>query len=75
MGMFIWAKVADKVEDTHTLIDDLLHNARVFITPGDVFGSNGKRFIRISLCSDEKIYDKAIANIKLWQDRKLRLAL
>ena len=73
VGLFIWAKVADKVGDTHVLIDDLLHNARVFITPGDVFGSNGKRFIRISLCSDEKIYDKASANIKKWQDRKLQL--
>ena len=75
VGMFVWAKVSDKVADTHELIDDLLHNAQVFITPGEVFGSNGKRFIRLSLCSDEKIYDKAIANIKIWQDRKLQLAL
>ncbi len=74
VGMFIWAKVSDKVTDTHELIDDLLHNAQVFITPGEVFGSNGKRFIRLSLCSDEKIYDKAMVNIKEWQHRKLQLA-
>jgi LL-diaminopimelate aminotransferase len=73
VGMFIWAKVADQVKDTRVLVDDLLHNAQVFITPGEVFGSNGSRFIRLSLCSDEKIYDKAMANIKAWQERKLQL--
>ena len=72
--MFIWAKVSDKVDNPRELIDDLLHNAHVFITPGEVFGSNGDRFIRLSLCSEEKIYDKAIANIEAWKERKLQLA-
>ena len=74
VGMFIWAKVSDKVDNPRELIDDLLHNAHVFITPGEVFGSNGDRFIRLSLCSEEKIYDKAIANIEAWKERKLQLA-
>jgi LL-diaminopimelate aminotransferase len=74
VGMFIWAKVADEIENTRELIDDLLHNAQVFITPGEVFGTNGNRFVRLSLCSDEKVYDRAMANIKVWQERKLQLA-
>ena len=42
VGMFVWARVSDSVADARELIDDLLHNAHVFITPGEVFGSNGK---------------------------------
>jgi len=73
VGMFVWAKVPKDIIDTHELIDDLLHNAYVFITPGEVFGSNGQRYIRLSLCSDEKIFVKAIDRIKAWQERKLQL--
>jgi len=74
VGLFVWAKVPATIADTRELIDDLLHNAGVFITPGEVFGSNGKRYIRLSLCSNKNIYDQAITNIKEWQDRKLQLA-
>ena len=73
VGMFIWAKVPDKIMDTHELIDDLLHNAHVFITPGEVFGSNGKRFVRLSLCSDEKTFKLALEQIRKWQKAKLQL--
>ena len=73
VGMFIWAKLPKSIKDSHELIDDLLHNAHVFITPGEVFGSNGKRYIRLSLCSDEKVFVKAIERIKAWQERKLQL--
>ncbi len=73
VGMFVWAKVPSHIVNTHELVDDLLKNAQVFITPGEVFGSNGKRYIRLSLCSDEKIFDKALKSIKSWQEKKLRL--
>ena len=73
VGMFVWAKVPKTIRDTHELIDDLLQNAHVFITPGEVFGSNGQRYIRLSLCSDEKVFVKAIDRIKAWQERKLQL--
>ena len=74
VGMFVWAKVPEGIRDTHELIDDLLHNAHVFITPGEVFGSNGLSYIRLSLCSDEEVFVKAISRIKAWQERKLQLA-
>jgi len=73
VGMFVWAKVPAQIRDTHLLIDDLLYNAHVFITPGEVFGTNGKRYIRLSLCSDEKVFEKALKRIKSWQEKKLRL--
>jgi len=73
VGMFIWAKVPPGILDTHELIDDLLHNAHVFITPGEVFGSNGLRYIRLSLCSDKETFEKALERITEWQEKKLQL--
>ena len=73
VGMFVWARVPDEIEDTHELIDDLLQNAHVFITPGEIFGSNGRRFIRLSLCSDEETFETALQRIIEWQEAKLQL--
>lgn len=73
VGMFVWARVPESIESTHELIDDLLQNAHVFITPGEIFGSNGERFIRLSLCSDEETFETALQRIKEWQEAKLQL--
>lgn len=58
VGMFLWGKIPDRYSDCEELTEKVLHEARVFITPGFIFGSNGKRYIRISLCAkDEKIQE------------------
>lgn len=62
-GMFIWAKVPEGVSGKD-LTDNILYNAKVFITPGLIFGSNGEQFIRISLCSNEQMLKEAISRIK-----------
>ena len=55
-GMFLWGRIPDSIADVEDLTEKVLHEARVFITPGFIFGSNGKRYIRISLCAkDEKM--------------------
>ncbi len=51
VGLFVWGKLKDEAPDSEAVVNDLLHNARVFITPGSIFGSNGACFIRISLGS------------------------
>lgn len=51
VGLFVWAKIPDYEKGSEELINDLLYNAGVFITPGFIFGSNGNRYIRISLGS------------------------
>lgn len=66
VGMFRWAQVPDEVPDVMSYVDELLHGARVFIVPGQVFGSNGKRYIRISLCSDLAILEQARMRISQW---------
>ncbi len=53
-GMFLWAKVPEKYKNGAELADKILYQARVFITPGMVFGSEGENFIRISLCATEE---------------------
>ena len=56
VGMFLWGKIPDCYADAEQLTERVLHEARVFITPGFIFGTNGSRYIRISLCAkDEKI--------------------
>ena len=51
VGLFVWAKIPDYEIGSEELINDILYNAGVFITPGFIFGSNGNRYIRISLGS------------------------
>ncbi len=49
VGLFVWGKLPDEVEGSESFTNELLYHARVFITPGFIFGSNGERFVRISL--------------------------
>lgn len=63
-GMFLWGRIPDKYNDVEELTERVLHKARVFITPGFIFGSNGKRYIRISLCAKEDKFAEALERIK-----------
>lgn len=53
-GLFVWGRIPDNIPDCETFIEDILQNSHVFITPGLIFGENGRRYIRISLCATEK---------------------
>ncbi len=64
-GMFLWGKISDKYTDAEQLTEHILHEARVFITPGIIFGSNGKRYIRISLCASEEKLKEALHRISV----------
>lgn len=64
VGMFLWGKVPESCASTEQLVDDILYKARVFITPGFIFGSNGNRYIRISLCAKEEKLEEALLRIK-----------
>ena len=63
-GMFLWGRIPDRYADVEELTEHVLHKARVFITPGFIFGSNGQRYIRISLCAKEDKMREALARIK-----------
>ena len=51
VGFFVWAKIPDNEKSSKDLVNDLLYKARVFVTPGFIYGSNGDRYIRMSLGS------------------------
>lgn len=63
VGMFLWGKIPEKYKNAEELTERILHEARVFITPGFIFGSNGERYIRISLCAKEEKLEEALERI------------
>ncbi|TLX78429.1 aminotransferase class I/II-fold pyridoxal phosphate-dependent enzyme [Labilibacter sediminis] len=63
-GMFIWAKIPNEIESSIQLSDKILNKTHVFITPGSIFGKQGDRYIRISLCSKQEILKESINRIK-----------
>ena len=63
-GLFVWAKIPSTYKDGYVLSDEVLYKSNVFITPGSIFGSAGKKYIRISLCSPEEKFEEAIQRIK-----------
>ena len=62
-GMFIWARINEKEDNCYTLVDKVLYNSNVFITPGGIFGSAGNNYIRVSLCAPETKFEEAINRI------------
>ena len=64
VGMFLWGKIPASCKDVEELTEKVLHEARVFITPGFIFGSNGARYIRISLCCKDAKLAEALERIK-----------
>lgn len=65
VGMFLWGRIPDGYANAEELTEQVLHKARVFITPGFIFGSNGNRYIRISLCANEEKMREALERVKL----------
>lgn len=70
VGLFVWGKMDDSIESSEKFVDELLHEARVFITPGFIFGSNGERYVRISLGSDVEKIKEAYSRIEKYLENK-----
>ena len=63
-GLFLWGRIPENIASSEVLADKVLYDARVFITPGFVFGSNGVKYIRISLCATEENMRRALDRIR-----------
>jgi aspartate/methionine/tyrosine aminotransferase len=63
-GMFIWAKIPAYAADAESFSGEILRQTGVFLSPGHIFGSNGERFLRISLCANLDTLSKALE--KVW---------
>ena len=63
VGMFLWGKIPEKYVDAEQLTECVLHEAHVFIAPGFIFGSNGRRYVRLSLCAKDEQMKEAYDRI------------
>ena len=64
VGLFLLCKLPESVESAEALSDKVLHEARVFVTPGFIFGKNTERFDRISLCADKNKLQEALNRLE-----------
>ena len=64
VGMFLWGRIPDGYADAEELTERVLREARVFITPGFIFGENGRRYVRISLCAKDNRMAEALRRIR-----------
>lgn len=70
-GLFLWGRIPETAASSEALADEILYGARVFITPGFIFGSNGDRYIRISLCATEDKMREALDRINQFNKSKV----
>jgi len=63
-GLFLWGRIPDTCADAGSLADKVLYEADVFITPGFIFGSQGDRYVRLSLCCTETNLNIALNRIQ-----------
>lgn len=64
VGLFVWAKIPDTYESAEAFSEKILQQSKVFITPGSIFGTNGNRYLRISLTSPVDVFAQALERIK-----------
>jgi len=61
-GLFVWGKLP-KEKDALDFTDKLLSDKYIFITPGNIFGTNGEGYIRVSLCVPEAKLNEALQRL------------
>ena len=64
VGMFLWGRIPDSEAGSEALANEVLYGANVFLTPGFIFGSQGERYIRISLCCKNEKLEEALHRIQ-----------
>lgn len=67
VGLFVWGRLPEEVTSCEEFVEDILNKTHVFLTPGFIFGSNGDRFIRISLCATEERLLEALKRLESYQ--------
>ena len=63
-GLFVWGRIPSSNSCDLAFTDKLLHEHGVFITPGSIFGSNGKGYVRMSLCLNENTLNTILNRIQ-----------
>jgi len=63
-GLFVWGRLPDETVSCEEFVEEILNKAHVFITPGFILGSMGERYLRISLCAENKRLKEAKRRIE-----------
>jgi len=63
VGISLWEKTPAEAKGSEAIADKVLYEANVFLTPGFIFGSQGERYIRISLCCKNETLEEALRRI------------
>lgn len=58
-GIFVWAKITDVDKNDREWSEKILKNYHIFITPGRIFGDQGKGYVRLSMCCTINTLEKA----------------
>ena len=63
-GLFLWGRLPEG-ENCYDFCDKLLYEKGVFLTPGDIFGSEGDRYMRLSLCAPQSLLVQVLNKVKI----------
>ena len=64
VGLFVWTQIPDNFQNGDEFSDWLLERYRIFVTPGSVFGKNGLKYVRVSLCANLEILNQVKTRIQ-----------
>lgn len=62
-GLFLWGRLPEG-KNCYEFCDWLLYEKGVFLTPGAIFGSNGEKYMRLSLCAPEEVLLSVLKIVK-----------
>ena len=62
-GLFLWGRLPEG-KNCYEFCDWLLYEKGVFLTPGAIFGSNGDKYMRLSLCAPEEVLLSVLKIVK-----------
>ena len=62
-GLFLWGRLPQG-ENCYDFCDRLLYDKGVFLTPGGIFGSEGNRYMRLSLCAPQNVLENVLNILK-----------
>ncbi len=51
-SLYLWVKIPDNYRDSRAFCFELLEKKQILLTPGTVFGKNGDRYVRVSICTN-----------------------
>ena len=62
-GLFLWGRLPEG-ENCYDFCDKLLYDKGIFLTPGGIFGSEGERYMRLSLCAPQSTLEVVLNILK-----------